>query len=77
MPIKKGFNALPKDGSLAVIENNTDNNRTENTFCLLMSLNILLLPPNSTKWKESGFKSTSLIRLTRAFKDSHHHEVKI
>jgi len=42
MLMKKAYNALPKGGALVVIENIIDNNRRENTFGLMMSLNMLI-----------------------------------
>jgi len=40
--IRKAFEALPKGGSLVVIENIIDNERRENAFGLMMSLNMLI-----------------------------------
>jgi precorrin-6B methylase 2 len=42
MLIKKAFNALPHGGVLVIIENIIDNERCQNTFGLLMSLNMLI-----------------------------------
>ena len=42
MLMKKAFDALPKGGALVVIENIIDDNRSENAFGLLMSLNMLI-----------------------------------
>ena len=40
--IKKAYDALPKGGAFVCIESIIDNNRSENTFGLLMSLNMLI-----------------------------------
>ena len=40
--IKKAYEALPSGGKLVVIESIIDDNRSENTFGLLMSLNMLI-----------------------------------
>lgn len=40
--IQKAYDALPKGGSLIVIENIIDNDRSKNTFGLLMSLNMAI-----------------------------------
>jgi hypothetical protein len=42
MLISKAFDALPKGGSLVVIENIIDDDRRENAFGLMMSLNMLI-----------------------------------
>ncbi len=42
MLLKKAYNALPSGGALIVVENVIDNERRENTFGLLMSLNMLV-----------------------------------
>ncbi len=73
MLIKKAYDALPDGGVLIVIENIIDDNRSENAFGLLMSLNMLIETPEGfdfsladfTSWaKEAGFSKTSLMRLT-------------
>lgn len=43
--IQKAFDALPKGGALVVIDEIIDDDRTENTFGLLMSLNMLIETP--------------------------------
>jgi hypothetical protein len=40
--MKKAYDALPDGGALVCIENIIDNNRSENAFGLLMSLNMLV-----------------------------------
>lgn len=71
--IKKAYEALPKGGAFVVIENIIDDNRSENAFGLLMSLNMLIETPEGydftladfDEWtKEAGFVSTSLMPLT-------------
>ena len=42
MLIQKAYDALPKGGALVIIENIIDDNRSENAFGLLMSLNMLI-----------------------------------
>lgn len=75
MLIGKAFDALPKGGSLVVIENIIDDDRRHNTMGLLMSLNMVI---ESTEgfdftladfdlWaSEEGFRKTSLMKLTGA-----------
>jgi len=71
--IKKAYNALPKGGALVVIENIIDNNRSENTFGLMMSLNMLIETTEGFNFsgadfdgwaKEIGFVKTTKIPLT-------------
>ena len=73
MLIKKAYAALPKGGSLVIIENIIDDNRSENAFGLLMSLNMLIETDEGYDFTTSdfnelaiaaGFKSTSLMHLT-------------
>lgn len=42
MLMKKAFHALPEGGALIVVENVIDNERNENAFGLMMSLNMLI-----------------------------------
>ncbi|MCK5467748.1 MAG: methyltransferase [Cyclobacteriaceae bacterium] len=42
MLMKKAYNALPEGGALVIVENVIDNDRSKNTFGLLMSLNMLI-----------------------------------
>ncbi|TDD98029.1 methyltransferase [Flavobacterium cellulosilyticum] len=72
MLIKKAFDALPDGGALVVIENIIDDERMQNVFGLMMSLNMLIETGNGfdftfaefNKWtKAIGFKSTSLLAL--------------
>jgi len=44
--IRKAFDALPADGSLIVYESIIDDERRQNTFGLLMSLNMLIETPS-------------------------------
>lgn len=71
--IKKAYDALPQGGAFVVIENIIDDNRSENAFGLLMSLNMNIETPEGfdfsaadfNGWaKECGFKQTSVMPLT-------------
>lgn len=71
--IRKAFDALPEGGALVVIENIIDNNRSENVFGLLVSLNMMIETPDGfdftsddfNKWATGvGFKETSVMLLT-------------
>lgn len=73
MLIKKAYDALPKGGSLVIIENIIDDNRSVNAFGLLMSLNMLIETSEGYDFtaadfgelaKESGFKQISVMPLT-------------
>lgn len=73
MLIKKAYEALPQGGALIVIENIIDDNRSENAFGLMMSLNMLIetsagydfTAADFDRWaKEIGFSQTSAIPLT-------------
>ena len=70
--IKKSYDALPEGGSLVIIENIIDDERKENAFGLLMSLNMLIETEEGfdfsgrdfDQWaKECGFKETSVTPL--------------
>lgn len=72
MLIRKAYDALPQGGALITIENIIDDNRKENTFGLLMSLNMLVETEGGydytgadfDKWiKEAGFSGSYLIPL--------------
>ena len=71
--INKAYEALPNGGALIVIENIIDDNRSENAFGLMMSLNMLIetkagydfTSADFNKWaKEIGFSKTSVMHLT-------------
>jgi hypothetical protein len=71
--IGKAYDALPEGGALVVIENIIDDERRENAFGLLMSLNMLIETPEGydytaadfDQWaKDAGFRETSVMRLT-------------
>lgn len=71
--IKNAFDALPQGGALIVIENIIDDNRKQNAFGLMMSLNMLIETPEGydfsladfNVWaKEIGFTQTSIMPLT-------------
>lgn len=70
--IQKAFEALPKGGELVVIENIIDDDRRENAFGLMMSLNMLIETDEGYDFskadfdelaKEVGFTSTRKISL--------------
>ncbi len=70
--INKAFNALPGNGVLIVIENLIDDDRSQNLFGLLMSLNMLIengdafdyTPSDFNRWaKQAGFMKTTFIPL--------------
>ena len=71
--IKKAYNALPQGGALVIIENIIDDNRSENAFGLLMSLNMLIETDKGFDFSKAdfdaltnsiGFKETHLMPLT-------------
>jgi precorrin-6B methylase 2 len=73
MLISKAYEALPKGGSLVVIENIIDDDRRHDTMGLLMSLNMLIETTEGFNFtfedfelwvSEAGFKETSLMKLT-------------
>ncbi len=73
MLIGKAYDALPKGGALVVIENIIDDNRSENAFGLLMSLNMLIETSEGYDFsaadfselaKEAGFIEISIMPLT-------------
>ena len=72
MLIKKAFDALPVGGALVVYEAIIDDDRSENAFGLMMSLNMLIETPGGfdytgsdcAAWmKEAGFASTRVEHL--------------
>jgi len=72
MLMKKAYDALPDGGALVVIEDLIDNDRRENAFGLLMSLNMLIetaegynfTAADFEKWaRDTGFAETSVMRL--------------
>jgi hypothetical protein len=71
--IKKVYDALPANGVFIVIENLIDNERRQNTFGLLMSLNMLIENGDAFDYtmndfdgwaKQAGFNRTEIIPLT-------------
>ncbi|RLD49539.1 MAG: methyltransferase [Bacteroidetes bacterium] len=73
MLIGKAYEALPEGGALVVIENIIDDERRENAFGLMMSLNMLIetaegydfTAADFKEWAtEAGFTETSIMRLT-------------
>jgi O-methyltransferase domain/Dimerisation domain len=72
MLIRKAHEALPTGGALVVYESIIDDDRSKNTFGLLMSLNMLIETPGGfdytgadcTAWmREAGFHSTRVEHL--------------
>ena len=72
MLLGKAYEALPEDGALIVFEAIIDDNRRENAFGLLMSLNMLIETPGGfdytgadcTSWmRETGFRETRVEHL--------------
>ncbi|MDH5602303.1 MAG: acetylserotonin O-methyltransferase [Cyclobacteriaceae bacterium] len=73
MLIRKAYEALPEGGALVVIENVIDDDRSENAFGLMMSLNMLIETSEGfdfsaadfTGWAEEiGFRETYTMPLT-------------
>jgi precorrin-6B methylase 2 len=73
--INKAYEALPKAGAFVVIENVIDDERRENAFGMMMSLNMLLnttggfnyTAADFTSWaEEAGFKQIRIMHLTAA-----------
>ncbi len=71
--ISKAYAALPAGGTFIVIENIIDNDRRENAFGLLMSLNMLIETPKGydfsladfQEWAaEAGFRESTIMPLT-------------
>lgn len=71
--IKRAYDALPAGGAFIAIENVIDEQRKDNTFGLMMSLNMLIETGKGfdytfsdfTKWAiATGFKSTAIMPLT-------------
>ncbi|HKQ51385.1 MAG TPA: methyltransferase [Pyrinomonadaceae bacterium] len=72
MLLKKAYDALPQGGALIVFEALIDDERRENTFGLLMSLNMLIETPGGfdytgadcSQWmREAGFSRTRVEHL--------------
>ena len=70
--IRKAFDAIPRGGALIVYESIIDDDRSENAFGLLMSLNMLIETPagfdytgaDCMGWmKDAGFRETRVERL--------------
>ncbi|MGB8191437.1 MAG: methyltransferase [Chitinophagaceae bacterium] len=71
--IQKAYDALPQGGALVVIENVIDDQRKENAFGLMMSLNMLIETEGGfdytaaefIEWtREAGFTSMQVMHLT-------------
>ncbi len=72
MLLAKAYEALPEGGALIVYEAMIDDERSENAFGLLMSLNMLIETPGgfdytgadcSTWMRETGFRETHVEHL--------------
>jgi O-methyltransferase domain/Dimerisation domain len=72
MLVKKGFDAIPSGGAFIVYDAIIDDDRTQNAFGLMMSLNMLIETPGGfdytgadcASWmKEAGFSSTRVEHL--------------
>ncbi len=72
MLVRKAHEALPEGGAFIVYESIIDDDRSTNSFGLLMSLNMLLETPGGfdytgadcARWmKEAGFRETSVEHL--------------
>ena len=70
--IKKAYDALPQGGVFIAIENIIDNDRKQNTFGMLMSLNMLIENGDAFDYtfddfegwaKQAGFRNTELLPL--------------
>jgi hypothetical protein len=68
--MQKAYDALPRGGAFVAIENIIDDQRKQNVFGMMMSLNMLIETGTGfdytfadfNKWaKQIGFQSTSLI----------------
>lgn len=73
MLIQKAYKALPENGTLVVVENIIDNDRSKNAFGLMMSLNMLIETDEGFDYSlsdfegwadEAGFKNVSIMPLT-------------
>ncbi len=73
MLIQKAYQALPDKGTLVVIENIIDNERSKNAFGLMMSLNMLIETDQGFDYSlsdfenwatEAGFKQVNIMPLT-------------
>lgn len=72
MLIAKAYRALPEGGSFIVFESLIDDDRSQNSFGLLMSLNMLIETPGGfdytgadcARWlKDAGFRETRVVHL--------------
>ena len=70
--VQKVYDTLPEDGAFMAIENIIDNDRRQNTFGMLMSLNMLIENGDAfdytlndfERWaKAAGFKKVELLPL--------------
>ncbi len=72
MLIRKAYDSLPEGGALIVVESIIDDDRNQNAFGLLMSLNMLIETPGGFDFtgedccgwlKKAGFKETEVVHL--------------
>jgi hypothetical protein len=70
--VKAAYDALPPDGAFVAVENIIDDERRENAFGLLMSLNMLIefgdafdfTGADFSSWcREAGFRRTEILHL--------------
>jgi hypothetical protein len=70
--IRRAYETLKPGGSFVIIENLIDDDRKENVFALMMSLNMLVSCGNATdftggefmKWcRQAGFRHTEILHL--------------
>lgn len=60
MLVKKAFNALPKGGKLVIIENIIDDDRKENAFGLMVSLNMLIETEQGYDFSKADFEKIAV-----------------
>ncbi len=77
MLMKKAYDALPEGGAFIAIESIIDDDRKQNVFGMMMSINMLIETGTGfdytladfSKWaRQVGFKSTALLPLAGAYK---------
>jgi hypothetical protein len=70
--VRKAYEMLPSGGALVVVENLIDDERRENVFGLMMSLNMLVSCGNATdftgrdfiEWcQQAGFRQAEIVHL--------------
>lgn len=58
--IAKAYDSLPEHGTLIIIENIIDDDRRENAFGLMMSLNMLIETPNGFDYSAADFSEWAM-----------------